>query len=102
MVVAYGNKTATLRDLNSQKVIFWLIGSRRVITSIAFSPDGKRIVTTGFPDDLRVWSADTGKELLHLPYLTGGGLLAARFSADGKTILAGSRSGEVREYKSGD
>jgi WD40 repeat protein len=32
------------------------------ITGVAYSPNGKRIVTAGWDSQLRVWDADTGKE----------------------------------------
>jgi hypothetical protein len=53
---------------------------------VAFSPDGKRVVTTG-SFEARVWDAATGKEVA--PPLKLEHVLArdSRFSPDGKLIL---------------
>jgi len=41
-----------------------LRGHRRPIHSAEFSLDGKRVLTHSWDDTIRVWNADTGKELL--------------------------------------
>jgi WD40 repeat protein/predicted Ser/Thr protein kinase len=58
-----------------------LVGSVR---SIAFSPDGSRVVTAD--DRLRVWNTLTGQELLALPRPDGVHSLA--FTPDGHRLLA--------------
>jgi WD40 repeat protein/tRNA A-37 threonylcarbamoyl transferase component Bud32 len=56
--------------------------------TMAFSPDGKTVLT-GCLDGARLWSADTGKELI--PCLRHQNWVrAVAFSPDGKTILTGS------------
>jgi WD40 repeat protein len=59
-------------------------GNMGQVQSVAFSPDGKRIVSNA--DTLKVWDAASGEETLTLK---GGGGLAA-FSADGKKIVSSS------------
>ena len=59
------------------------------LTSAAFSPDGKRIVTTSTDDTARVWDAVTGKTIM---VLSGhdGAVMSAAFSPDGSRIVTGS------------
>ncbi len=57
-----------------------------VVISAAFSPDGKRLVTTGKDKTVRLWNAQNGGELF---VLRGHSLPATRaaFSADGSRIV---------------
>jgi WD40 repeat protein/serine/threonine protein kinase len=59
------------------------------VTSVAFSPDGRRIVTGSFDRTAKVWDAGTGRELLtlrgHERWVT-----SVAFSPDGKRIITGA------------
>ena len=55
--------------------------------SLAYSPDGKRIATTSYESKIKLWDAETGKELLAIPN-DGGEAIA--FSPDGKRIASPS------------
>jgi WD40 repeat protein len=69
-----------------------LSGHRLGVTSVAFSPDGERLVTAGRDHDVILWGVESGKPLL---VLRGhfGAVSDARFSADGRWIVtAGPRS----------
>ncbi len=60
------------------------------ITSVAFSPDGQRIVTSGQRDPtLRVWEAASGRELFTLRGHSDE-IFCAAFSPDGRRIVTGS------------
>jgi len=68
-----------------------------VVTSVAFSADGERIVS-GSPDQtVKVWEAQTGKEALTLKGHTGG-VLSVAFSADSKRIVSGSTDQTVKVW----
>jgi WD40 repeat protein/serine/threonine protein kinase len=60
------------------------------VWAVAFSPDGKRIVTGSKDQTAKVWDALTGKQLLTL---TGhhAAIPSVAFSPDGRRILTGSR-----------
>ena len=57
----------------------------------AFSPDGKKIVTTNMGNTARIWDTEAGKELQKLEGHTGD-VQSVAFSPDGKKIVTSSES----------
>jgi WD40 repeat protein len=41
-------------------------GHSNMVSSVAFSPDGKRIVSGSWDKSIRIWDADTGSKILEL------------------------------------
>ena len=69
-----------------------LEGHDRVVSSVAFSPDGTRLVTAGRDNDARLWDVETGVSLRPLRGHFGA-VNDARFSSDGRWLVtAGPRS----------
>jgi hypothetical protein len=70
--------------------------------SVAFSPDGQRIVTGSWDSTAKVWEAAGGRELLTLNGHNGG-VCSVAFSADGQRIVTGSddNTAKVWEASSG-
>ena len=66
-----------------------LVGHKRDVYGVAFSPDGKRIVTAGFDNTARVWGAGTGQELFALKGHTCW-VVCVAFSPDGNHIVTGA------------
>jgi hypothetical protein len=60
------------------------------VNSVAFSPDGQRIVTGSDDHTAKVWDAVSGRELLTLKGHSGW-VLEAVFSPDGRRIVTGSQ-----------
>src|SRR5207249_4309777 len=65
------------------------------VRSVAFSPDGKFLLTASWDKTARVWDLATGRPvgqpMLHQDYLT-----AAAFSPDGQWVLTGCADGTAR------
>jgi uncharacterized protein with WD repeat len=72
-------------------------GHRDPITSVSFSPDGKRIVSGSLDETAILWNAATGQELLtlkgHTDYVT-----SVAFGPDGKRIVSASNDRTVKVW----
>jgi WD40 repeat protein len=68
--------------------------------SMAFSPDGKRLVTGGREYTVRIWDVETGDELL--PPLRGhtGDISTVAFSPDGRLVASGGEDSTVKVWDS--
>jgi RNA polymerase sigma factor (sigma-70 family) len=90
------DKVVKLSDAATGQLLRTLEGHKIIVTSLAFSPDGKLLATgSGDPLDgtgeelsaLRLWDVATGKELAKLGRHAEG-VMAVRFSPDGKILYA--------------
>jgi tricorn protease-like protein len=75
-------------DVATGAVKYRLGGHEMMVFRVAFSPDGKRIVTAGLPGGLRVWDAATGalERVIRVDPLN---LLAMTFHPDGRLVTGG-------------
>ena len=68
-----------------------LPGNMQDVDGVAFSPDSRRLATTGHGDDmLKLWDVETRQELLTLVG-RGSEIYAVEFTDDGNTLLVGRR-----------
>jgi len=91
--------TVTVWDLASHTELFTLQGHTAMIRTIAFSPDGRRIVTASADKTAKIWDSSTGAELLTLrghKDVVG----SARFSPDGSKIATTGEDGTARIWDS--
>ena len=65
---------------------------------MAFSPDGKRIVSGSDDNTVKVWDADKGTETLTLKGHTDQ-VTSVAFSPDGKRIVSGSWDKTVKIWE---
>ena len=82
--------------------LFTLSGHTNIVTSVAFSPDGTRIVTGSVDMTAKVWDARTGAALVELKGHMGR-VNSVAFSPDGTWIVTGSvdRTAKVWDARSG-
>jgi WD40 repeat protein len=79
-----------LLDPVKDELIESVHGHLNAVFGLAFSPDGKRLISaSGGREAIMLWDVRTRQELLTLPG-TGSALLAAAWSPDGNVILAGT------------
>jgi WD40 repeat protein/CHAT domain-containing protein/tetratricopeptide (TPR) repeat protein len=90
----------TLWDVAEKKERVELVGHTAVCWRLAFTRDGKRLLTAGFDKTARIWDAATGKEQL---VLAGHAepVMAVAVAADGKTAATGSYDKAVRLFDLG-
>jgi WD40 repeat protein len=101
-------------DVQSGKDVFSLKGHTEVVTAVAFSPDGNRIVSGG-GQTVKIWDAQTGQEILTLKaaqeiLTVEKGVLALEgkrrevisvaFSADGRRLICGCKGGSALVWES--
>jgi WD40 repeat protein/Leucine-rich repeat (LRR) protein len=87
-----------IHDAATGKELFTLQGHAGQVSSVAFSPDGKRLASVNGEPGVRVWDVSTGKSERVLP--NDRGFYSVAFSPDGKRIAAGEGGGTVVLYDS--
>jgi WD40 repeat protein len=77
-----------------------LAGHTGRVSAVAFSPDGKRVVTGSWDNKARLWDAATGAAVAtlhgHIAPVT-----AVAFSPDGKRVVTGSSDNTARLWDAG-
>jgi WD40 repeat protein len=68
------------------------------VLSVAFSPDGKHIVSGSYDNTVRVWDAESGQAIGEPLQGHSNSVLSVAFSPDGKHIVSGSYDNTVRVW----
>jgi WD40 repeat protein len=74
-----------------------LRGHELAVASVAWSPDGRRIVSGSWDGTVRVWNAESGAELSVLR-VHNHWVISVQFSPDGRRIVSGSLDKTVRVW----
>ncbi|KJA23435.1 hypothetical protein HYPSUDRAFT_137760, partial [Hypholoma sublateritium FD-334 SS-4] len=72
-----------------------LHGHEYSVRSVAFSPDGKHIVSGSLDKTIRIWDAETGKQIVQPLRGHTSTVISVAFSNDGKRIVSGSHDWTV-------
>ena len=78
-----------------------LKGHSAYVTCVAFSPDGKRLVSGCCNNTIKVWDAGDGRVLMTLKGHTSW-VVSVAFSPDGKRIASGSYDNTIKIWDVGD
>ena len=91
-------RTGQVWDAATGQEVLTLQGHTGVVTSVAFSPDGKRARLGAAADrTVKVWDAATGQETPH-PQGHTGGVTSVAFSPDGKRLASASGDQTVKVW----
>jgi len=105
--ITYFDTTVRLWDLESGKVVRAFEGHESNVMAVAFSPDGRRVVSgsgsTSFKEvdtdnSIRLWDAVTGKELRRYAGPTDS-VLGLAVAPDGRTFVSASADKTVRVWE---
>ena len=83
-----------LLDTETGREIRRLVGHREVVADVAFSPDGKRILSSSTDSNVILWDATSGAEIHRLVGHTSG-VLAVAFHPEGRLAVSGATDGSL-------
>ncbi|KAI0041622.1 WD40 repeat-like protein [Auriscalpium vulgare] len=81
--------------MNTFRKVRLFRGHKYDVNSVAFSPDGKRIISSSDDGTIRIWDVQTGETVAGPFSQDTYFLISARFSPDGKHVVSGSANGPV-------
>jgi WD40 repeat protein/serine/threonine protein kinase len=95
LALASGDGTVRLWDVDTGQQEPSLLGHGNYVYSVAFSPDGTRLVSASFDQTMKVWDVARGQEVLTLRGHTGP-VNSVAFSPDGSWLASASLDGTVK------
>ncbi len=98
LVVSAEDNEIKIWDLTKGALVMTLHGHDGWIRSVAFSPDGKRMVSGGADNTIKVWDTATGEDLATLSG-HGGSVSSVAFTLDGRHIVSGSNDSTIKLWR---
>jgi WD40 repeat protein/serine/threonine protein kinase len=94
---AAGDTLVRLWDVQTGNLLRTFIGHSKQVNSVAFSADGKYLLTGASDGTMRLWDVQTGAELRRFVGVGGADdfILSVAFSPDGRLVAEGSFSSKV-------
>jgi WD40 repeat protein len=117
MSVTFSADSSKLMATRDHDIVVWdaekghyqqkLVGHRSVVTSVAFSPDGRLVVSAANDGSIKVWNLIAGREVRELAQGQPGGQDVYKkevniviFSPSGESILTGGNDGNLNIWNS--
>ena len=72
-----------------------LPGHRGNVTAVAFTPDGRRLLSAGLDGTLKLWDLEAGTLVRSIELRLGRWAASVTFLADDRTAFAGRRDGAI-------
>lgn len=94
LACADGPKIYLFDGVNGE-ILRTLRGHTDKIITLAFSPDGKMLASSGWDDTIHLWDPHSGHHIHTFKGHTSG-VRKASFSPDGETLVSGSEDGTIR------
>jgi WD40 repeat protein len=86
-------------DLATGREVNDLVGHTRPVLALAYSPDGKTIVTASEDGLVKLWASDSCSQIDQVDLTSSGDWpTSVAFAPDGKTILVGTARGVVLKF----
>ena len=98
LTASYEDAIARIWNVESGEVIDSLSSYSGILVSIAYSPDGKTILTGSSDGTARLWDVSSGQTLGTMN-LDSGSVSTVTFSPDGRFIFIGTEGGVGRVYR---
>ncbi|KAF9528032.1 hypothetical protein CPB83DRAFT_855213 [Crepidotus variabilis] len=100
-------KGSALEGWSSGEIWRWV--EQAAVSSVAFSPDGRRVVSGSSDKTIRVWEVETGQTVAETGQTVAGpfaghnhSVTSVAFSPDGRQVVSGSSDKTIRVWRNWD